>query len=152
MVATLNIKIKKPPIKELLKEEVVETTAESHWTALGNAIEEAIAIIPEKEKKNKKTWMTEEILALMEERRRYKNIDEEKYRELDRKIHRECTKAKEKWMDEICTEIEELDKRDQQRMYEKVSSITKKKKGTQNNTIKKRDGTLAMELDEVKER
>ena len=90
--------------------------------------------------------MTEEILSLMEKRRRYKNRDEEKYRELNRKIHRECTKAKEKWMDEICTEIEELDKRDQQRMYEKVGSITKKRKGTQNTTIKKRDGTTKNDM------
>ncbi|XP_066946045.1 uncharacterized protein [Macrobrachium rosenbergii] len=70
----------------------------------------------------------------------------------NRAIKRECTKAKEKWMDKICEEVEELDKRDERRKYDKVKEITFKKKRNISTGIKKADGTIVMESKEILER
>ena len=91
---------------------------------------------------------------MMDERRLQKGQNEERYNTLNRTIHRECTKAKEKWMNEKCKEIEDLDKRDQQLMYERVKEITYKNKNRSNTStaIKQADGTVVMEEEEVIER
>ena len=97
--------------------------------------------------------MTYEILALMDERRKYKGIDEESYRELNRRIKRECIIAKKAWMDDTCGEIEDLSRRDQPRMYSKVKEVVGRKSCYKHNiAIMKADSTIAMEEEEVKER
>ena len=56
-------------------------------------------------------------------------------------------------MTEKCEEIEQLEKVDQQRMYSKIKEIKGRKQKYKNNiSIKKADSTVAMEMDEVKER
>ncbi len=55
-------------------------------------------------------------------------------------------------MNDNCEEIEELGKRDQQLMYEKVKEITYKKKTATSTGIIKRDGTVVMEADAILER
>ena len=55
-------------------------------------------------------------------------------------------------MDEKCCEIEDLAKKDQQLMYEKVKEITCKKKINRSNAIKRDNGTVLMETEEVMER
>ncbi|XP_064104046.1 uncharacterized protein LOC135213876 [Macrobrachium nipponense] len=91
-----------------------------------------------------------DILIMMDERRQQKGKNEDRYGALDRTIKRECTKAKEKWMDEIC---EGLDKRDERRKYDKVKEITFKKKRNISTGIKKKaDGTIVMESKEILER
>ncbi len=89
---------------------------------------------------------------MMDERRQLKGRNEEHYNVLNGQIHRKCIEAKEIWMNDNCEEIEELGKRDQQLMYEKVKEITYKKKTTTSTGIKKRDGTVVMEADEILER
>ncbi len=89
---------------------------------------------------------------MMDERRQLKGRNEEQYNVLNRQIHRKCIEAKEIWMNDNCEEIEELGKRDQQLMYEKVKEITYKKKTTTSTGIKKRDGTVVMEADAILER
>ena len=135
---------------EQLKEEgPVFQQPEQKWQNLERAIKEGNGIIPEREMIARKEWMTEDILRMMDERRQQKGKNENRYRELDRAIKRECTKAKEKWMDENCKEVEDLDKRDEQRKYEKVKEITFKKKRNISTGIKKADGTVVMESEEV---
>ncbi len=89
---------------------------------------------------------------MMDERRQLKGRNEEQYNVLNRQIHRKCIEAKEIWMNDNCKEIEELGKRDQQLMYEKVKEITYKKKTTTSTGIKKRDGTVVMEADATLQR
>ena len=86
--------------------------------------------------------MTEDILDLMDERRLHKERNEDRYRELNREIHRECNKAKETWMDERCQEIEDLNKRDTQLMYERVKELTNKRKPNSNKAIKNTEGNI----------
>ncbi len=77
---------------------------------------------------------------MMDERRQLKGRNEEQYNVLNRQIHRKCIEAKEIWMNDNCEEIEELGKRDQQLMYEKVKEITYKTKTTTSIGIKKKEG------------
>ena len=86
------------------------------------------------------------------EERRQKMRNEDEYQSLKKRIHKECIKAKEKWMNEKCCEIEDLDKRNQQQlMYEKVKEVTGKKIMDKSNAIKNNDGRVVMEIEDVKE-
>ena len=94
--------------------------------------------------------MTDNILRLMDDRRKEKGRNPQEYRNLNRAIHRECRLAKERWMDERCAEVEDLQNRDQQVMYSKVKEVIGKKKYNKNISIMKSDGKVAMEIEEVK--
>ena len=73
----------------------------------------------------KQQWMTDEILDLMDERRRYKNKDHTKYRQLQQKIRKAICRAKEGWMAERCSEMEELQrKHDNFGLHKKIGEIT----------------------------
>ena len=138
---------------EALENEAEESTMQSVYDNLSAAIEEASAeILPKVTRTPNRPWMTEAILRLMDDRRRCKGTDDQLYRELNRTIHQDCRIAKERWMDEKCTEVEDLSKRDQQLMYSKVNDIIKKKKSNKNVAIKKADGTIAMDIEDVKTR
>lgn len=67
-----------------------------------------------------------------------------------REKHIMC-ESKEEWVNERCTEIEQLDRDNQQKMFEKVGEITSKIKYNQNITIKKKNLIVATELNEVKD-
>ena len=97
-------------------------------------------------------WMTDEILLLMDERRAWKGRNEQEYKNLNRIIHRECKNAKERWLEKRCSEIEDLEKRDQQIMYSKVKDLLGRKSNKKNIAIKTADGKVAMEVEEVKTR
>ena len=64
-------------------------------------------------------------------------------------IHKECNKARETWMNDRCMNIENLSKRDQQIMYEKVSELTREIMYKHGKAIKKKDGTVVMVKEEV---
>ncbi|KAG8233916.1 hypothetical protein J437_LFUL005121 [Ladona fulva] len=77
-------------------------------------------------KKKHKSWMTDEILPLMDERRAYKIKNPMKYIEIHRKIKRKIKEAKEKWLSEQCMEIEELEKKhDSYNMHKRIRDITR---------------------------
>lgn len=74
-------------------------------------------------KPKKKRWMTEEILKLMEERRKCKNNTEE-YKSKQREIKNKIKNAKEEWMTDRCEEMEDLERRhDTFNMYKKVREV-----------------------------
>jgi len=84
------------------------------WQALsGNVKEAARKTVGYKKKRiSKKPWVNEEMVAKMEERRKWKNINTEEgkrnYRKLNNELRRETEKARETWMREECEEIERL--------------------------------------------
>ena len=96
--------------------------------------------------------MTEEILDLMDRRRQVKDRDEEQYTVLNREIHHECKKRKEQWLDEQCEEVEKLSKRNHNAKYDKINELTHKHKWKTNTAVRKKDGTLAMEMETVLQR
>ena len=89
--------------------------------------ETAEEVLPKRVRRAKQKWMTEEILEMMEERRKWKNKDNMKYRERDKKIRAECAKAKECWIDSICSEIEYLERTDIEKMHQEVKKISGKR-------------------------
>ena len=97
--------------------------AQQQWNNLQKATEKSTEKIPVMKKKKKQAWMTEDIFEIMDKRRKVKSKDEEKYREYNTQIHRECRKAKEKWMNDRCIEIEGLAKVNQGQMYDKINQI-----------------------------
>ncbi|GFS02704.1 endonuclease-reverse transcriptase [Elysia marginata] len=125
-------------IKTTIKETADETVgkkkqeAKQHWmTTEGKKTHEA-----------KQHWMTTEILDMMEERRKKKDLmTPEKYREMCHNIQRECRKAKEDYYDRKCSEIESLDKCHSNKKYEKTKKL-KKPSGKVNLGIKDKDGKL----------
>ena len=63
---------------------------EQAWRTFKECIHESKKeVLPEKVRENKQEWMTKEILELMEERKQYKFVDLEKYKEIDKNIIRE---------------------------------------------------------------
>ena len=135
------------------REEAGGDMMEGDFESLKMAIEEANEkLLPKTNRIANKPWITESILILMDDRRKYKGKNQPMYENLNKAIHRECRIAKEKWMDEKCAEMEDLDKRDQQIMYSKVKELVGKKKYNKKISIKKADGKIAMDIEEVKSR
>ena len=120
------------------------------WEAIRTiTTETAQKLIPKKEKQPRNKWITQDILKLMEERRKNKGKNERKYTELNSKIKDKCAKAKEEWIDKQCKEIEQLEKRNTKAMYEKIKELTGGRRTTRSNTIKSKEGRVLMETTEV---
>ena len=64
------------------------------------------------EKRARKPWMTEEMISKMDERRKWKNINNEEgrrnYRRLRNELKRATEKAKKEYLEKACTEIMEF--------------------------------------------
>ena len=75
--------------------------------------------LPKKEIKKKQQWMSEEILQMKERKKLKRKAG--KYREKDKTIRAACTKSTEKWLNDQCKEIEDLEERKQFRpMHQKI--------------------------------
>ena len=57
---------------------------------------------------------------MMDKRKTLKGINDQRYKSINRRIHHDCNKAREIWMNDRCLDIENLSKRDQQMIYENV--------------------------------
>ena len=88
-----------------------------------------------KHRQKKKPWITAEILDLCDKRRelrkkRFEPEGYEKYKEVNNNIKRCMKKAKENWIGEQCSEIEEnLRKNNGKRSYQLVKDLTTVKRG-----------------------
>lgn len=60
-------------------------------------------------KVKKKPWITDDILDMMDSRRKVKDRDKSTYRQINKDIRRAIREAKNKWMEERCKEIETLE-------------------------------------------
>ena len=80
--------------------------------------------------RRKKPWVTAEILDLCDKwrelrKKRFEPEGSEKYTEVNNKIKRCMKKAKENWIGEQCSEIEEnLRKNNSKRAYQLVKDLT----------------------------
>ncbi len=85
-----------------------EIIIEHKWKCFKESIHQAAKeTIPKKEKERNKSWMTDDILAMMEERRVKQNTPD--YEIINKSIKKACKKAKEDWYNERCREIETLE-------------------------------------------
>ena len=99
-------------------------------TTFNTAVTETASEILGKHRQKKKPWITAEILDLCDKRRelrkkRFEAEGSEKYKEVNNNIKRCMKKAKENWIGEQCSEIEEnLRKNNSKRAYQLVKDLT----------------------------
>ena len=89
---------------------------------------------------------------MMKERKKLKRKTG-KYREKDKTIRAACTKAKEKWLNDQCKEIEDLEERKQFRpMHQKIKEFTGKKRTIHAAGICDREGNILFEGEKIAKR
>ena len=69
-----------------------------------------------------------------------------------KEIRRKCDQAKERWLKERCDEIERLSHLDENMMYSRIKQLTGGPRNRSGIVIKKRDGEVAVGIEEVKQR
>ena len=104
-----------------------EEETDRNWRHLQVALKEtADEIVPKQERRRRQSWMTEGILDKMDERRRNKERNPQRYEELDLEIRQECNTAKENWINEQCEEVEQLERSHRiESMHKKIKRIGK---------------------------
>lgn len=152
--------LRQPGVQENLKTELdklcqendpsQEITANNIWSQLKrNTIAATETVIGRQKKVKSKPWMTDEILALMADRRIVKN-QQDKYNEINRSIKRKILEAKEKWTQEKCEEAERLHQlHDSFNFHRKIKEITGENKSNTLTSIKNRQGTTILDINEL---
>lgn len=88
-------------------EEVRNTAVEDMWIRIKERLKTSLELtLEEKIDAKKQEWMTEEILALMKERKKYKETDTLRYRTINNQIKGKIKMAKEDWISKRCEVIE----------------------------------------------
>ena len=127
------------------------TIVEEAWSKLKECLIKAADTVCGKIKYTKKQcWITEEILDKMEERRIWKRNDG-KYRGLSKTIKKMCRKGKNEYYNEICNEIESLDKAHNLKMFQKVKQLRLRKLRSAEG-LKNIDGEVLFEENDVLEK
>ena len=126
---------------------------EDKWSNLKNClVQSAKKILPKKKKVKRKSWMNDEILKLMEDRKKHKGTA--KYKEIDKQIRKRCKEAKETWWNMKCGEIESLEREHKSKeMHDKVKEMCNKRRSNQgNNCISDKNGKMLFDSEEVTNR
>ena len=110
---------------EALEEVAEDEGVNRDWRILQDSLKDsAEKLIPRERKRERQSWMTEEILDFMEQRRRMKSQSIDRYKDLDRLVKTMCKERKEEWLRERCQEMEQLERVDSCLMAEKIREIT----------------------------
>lgn len=132
-------------IMEVIRTEQDTETAWKKWKDMQCTVQNGT--VGHVQRHERKDWMTEEIIGLMEERRGLKN-DRNMYREKNRVIRRKIREAKESWLEAKCREIEEAQaKHDVFTVHKKVKEFTGKKRRAVAGCLKNKDGKIILEND-----
>lgn len=84
----------------------------------------------------RRKWMNDEILVLMDERRKYKNKDDIKYKNIQKIIRSKIRMAKNEWLKQECTEIEELQKKnDGFNLHKKLKATAEMHRGKKSSIL-----------------
>ena len=122
------------------------------WEHLKESITQAAEeTIPKSQRKAKKKWMNDEILKMMDERRKSKQ-DRDAYDALNKQITTKCNEAKEKWLNEQCDDIEQNHKHDSKSMHARIREISGKRICSAPGCLKSREGNIIMEKEKILER
>ena len=127
-------------------ESLIDEGKETTWEAMRDIlVETAENILPKEKKRKRQKWMTEEILLIIEDRQKLSDRQGSGYRELDKQIKKKCREAKENWLNDQCTEVEEQFGNNH-RVYKRINEISGRKSGcTGSGCIKAKDGTMLVE-------
>ncbi|KAJ8046066.1 Craniofacial development protein 2 [Holothuria leucospilota] len=139
----------------LMMEENEQTpTVERMWDCMKHSTKYATeTVLPKRGKEKMNKWMTEDILDLMNVRKRSKS--EEEYQRIDKEIKSKCKRAKEAWYNSRCEETEELERiHDVKRMHEKVKDLTDRRRHIKisGSCIKSNDWNMLFERDNISKR
>ena len=130
----------------------VENEGDGQWSKLQKALNEAAdEVVPNKERTMRQKWMNENILEKMNRRRLLKNKTAE-YKRIDKEIREDCTRAKDRWLNEQCAEVERLETVNPRIMHNRIKEMTGRVENKRCNTIKDKNGDIVMEKEEVKQR
>ncbi|XP_068082613.1 uncharacterized protein, partial [Anabrus simplex] len=112
-------KLKEKSVRDCFKKHVAQglnekaegNTIEEEWIVMRNEVSRAAEeMLGRKKRSTKNQWITQEILDLMDERRKCKNArneeDRKEYRRLKNQLDRKCKVAKEEWLKEKCKDVE----------------------------------------------
>ena len=122
---------------------------EKDWSKLIECFTDPLEeTVPRKVVKSKQKWMTQEILNLMEERRKYKR-DEAAYKTINATIKSKCRIAKEDWIDERCIRLNSYHNKNSHVFYEALREISGKKKPPRSNCIQDKNGNILMETKDI---
>uniref|UniRef100_A0A8D8ZLR6 Craniofacial development protein 2 n=1 Tax=Cacopsylla melanoneura TaxID=428564 RepID=A0A8D8ZLR6_9HEMI len=150
-------KLKDPHSKQTAKQILNETMRNIEEK---NTVKEKLEIVQrtckeikekclKKDVRKKKTWMTDEILNLMDQRRGYKNRDEIRYNNLNKEIRRKIREAKSLWIEGRCKEIEELErKHDSFNLHKKVKEMTNLNRKPRTGNLIDEQGNLVVQEEE----
>ena len=119
------------------------------WEELKSSITAAAEeVIPKVQMSKKKKWMTDSIGRLMEQRRLKKsNLHE--YNFLNKDIKKKCSEAKDKWLNQQCSEIENNFNINTKNAHKKINEITGKPRCTSLGCIRSKSGTILIEKNEI---
>ncbi|GFR74652.1 RNA-directed DNA polymerase from mobile element jockey-like [Elysia marginata] len=95
--------------------------------------------------------MTEDILNLIDKRRKAKG-EQEEYESIHREVRRKCEEGKEAWLNEKSREIDTFQRQAPNTMYRNVEELMGKKKASSTGCLKAKNGEIIMEKDKTLER
>ena len=152
-----NLKFKEEVMKEMVNnmppiEEIQERSTNESWERVRNAaIQVATTKIGTCKKQKSKPWMTEDILMKMEERRiqkvHHKNVE---YQQIHKEIRKMVREAKSKWIEEQCTEAQEMLRlHDSHSFHKKIKTITRSFKKQNLTALRDEDNRIILEPEKM---
>ena len=147
-------------VEEKLSESI-KGDAEVRWQRIKSAIKESAKEHIQQNKANtpkKPSWITEEMIMKMDEQKKWKNVNSEEgrrmYRRLNNHLRRITDRAKENWIRDRCTEVEELINAGRSDLsYQIVKQLAGKRRGKKlTQAIMDKDGNLLTSLYDIKNR
>ena len=126
------------------------TDTETLTNNFNNVMTDTACVILGEHRHKTKPWVTTELLEMCDKRRVLKEGKNspggtDKYRKINKEIRTSTTEAKEKWIEEQCSEIEDnLNKNNSKRTFEVLKDLTNEKKG-RINTIQDKSGKCLMQ-------
>ena len=137
------------------EQQISNETVDKEWNIIRGGICHAMdEVLPKRERKKKKKWMTEEIMNMMEERRKLDRRSQV-YRDTEKEIKKKCKRAKEQWFEEHCAEIESDEKRHNMKsLHGNIKKLKDLKAGVKpgGSCIKDKNGDMLFEKEKVEAR
>ncbi|KAI5707314.1 hypothetical protein M8J77_000030 [Diaphorina citri] len=122
---------------------------EEKWDHVKSIIQENVLKKVEKQYVKCKPWMNDEILELMDMRRSVKNRNNDRYKQIHKEIKKKSREAKQKWLEEECKEMEDLQrKHDSFNLYKKIKELAGLSKRNMNNNLMDEHGHLIINTED----
>lgn len=133
-------------LENVSQSSAVSSRIDDNWQVIKNILLNTKNRLTSNAVTPKKPWMTNDILADMEERRKWKQVDRTQYNLIDAQIKAKIKRARENFWLEQCRTIEDLDKRhDSFNLHKMIKQVTGKGRKKVSNILKNENGNLIIE-------